>query len=65
MSYRKLKNYAVSRIINLQKKARMKIKCHEEKVLAFTSKFDDIFDIAPENTLSRMTNQEEGEFLTM
>ena len=50
---------------DLQKSASRKSKTQEEKVLQFTSKFDDLFDIATKDALSRMTIEEDREFLTM
>lgn len=50
---------------NLQKNKSRKSKGQEEKVLEYTSKFEDLFDIAAENALSKITNPDDRAFLTM
>lgn len=48
----------------LKKKASQTGKSQEEKVLAFKSKLDDLFDIAAADVLSQLTNEEDIQFLT-
>lgn len=49
----------------LQKSSNRKTKRQEEKNIAFTSKLLDLFDVAAEDAISKMNNQDDIQFLTL